>query len=73
MHETRPTVCSHATPSQGILWVTSDIFLHQELAVPDRDAQAAGFYLSRRMYLPFRSRLLLKWMENQRNEVRIIP
>lgn len=38
-----------------------------------RDARAAGLYLSRRVYLPFRSRLLLKWMENQRNEVRTIP
>lgn len=67
------TTCPNTTPSQGILWVTSDFFLCQELALPGRDAQAVAFYLSRRMYLPLRSRLLLKWMENQRNEVRIIP
>lgn len=71
--DVRPTVCPHTTPSQGTLWVTSDFFLCQELALPGRDAQAVAFYLSRRMYLPLRSRLLLKWMENQRNEVRIIP
>lgn len=73
MCDTHPTSWLHTIPSQGILWMTSDIFQCQELTLPGKDAQASGFYLSRRMYLPFRHRLLLKWMENQRNEVRIIP
>lgn len=71
--DAHPSTCPHTVPSQGILGRSSGIFLYQELALPGREAQEMSFYLARRMYLPFRSRLLLKWMENQRNEVRTIP
>lgn len=46
---------------------------HWQLYLPGWEAWETGFYLPRKVYLPFLSRLLLKWMENQRKEVRTIP